>query len=121
MVIGLLIGGMLPFAFSAMTMDSVSKAAYKMIEEVRRQFREIPGILEGTGKPDYTSCVGISTTAALHEMIVPGLMAVIVPLLVGILLSSRKATTAARAPPPTRRPSSATPSAIPSKIPPARP
>jgi len=67
-------------------MDSVSKAAYKMIEEVRRQFREIPGILEGTGKPDYTSCVGISTTAALHEMIVPGLMAVIVPLLVGILL-----------------------------------
>ena len=85
-VIGLLIGGMLPFAFSAMTMDSVSKAAYKMIEEVRRQFREIPGILEGTGKPDYTSCVGLSTTAALHEMIVPGLMAVIVPLLVGILL-----------------------------------
>ena len=85
-VIGLLIGGMLPFAFSAMTMDSVSKAAYKMIEEVRRQFREIPGILEGTAKPDYTSCVGISTTAALHEMIVPGIMAVVVPLLVGILL-----------------------------------
>ena len=85
-VIGLLIGGMLPFAFSAMTMDSVSKAAYKMIEEVRRQFREIPGILEGTGKPDYTSCVGISTTAALHEMIVPGIMAVVAPLLVGILL-----------------------------------
>ena len=86
MVIGLLIGGMLPFAFSAMTMDSVSKAAYKMIEEVRRQFREIPGILEGTGRPDYTSCVGISTTAALHEMIVPGVMAVVAPLLVGILL-----------------------------------
>ncbi len=85
-VIGLLIGGMLPFAFSALTMDSVSKAAYKMIEEVRRQFREIPGILEGTAKPDYTSCVGISTTAALHEMIVPGVMAVAVPLLVGILL-----------------------------------
>ncbi len=85
-VIGLLIGGMLPFAFSAMTMDSVSKAAYKMIEEVRRQFREIPGILEGTGKPDYTSCVGISTNAALHEMIVPGIMAVLAPLLVGILL-----------------------------------
>ena len=85
-VIGLLIGGMLPFAFSAMTMDSVSKAAYKMIEEVRRQFREIPGILEGTGRPDYTSCVGISTTAALHEMIIPGIMAVVAPLLVGILL-----------------------------------
>ena len=85
-VIGLLIGGMLPFAFSAMTMDSVSKAAYRMIEEVRRQFREIPGILEGTGKPDYGSCVGISTRAALHEMIIPGVMAVAVPLIVGLLL-----------------------------------
>ncbi len=85
-VIGLLIGGMLPFAFSALTMDSVSKAAYKMIEEVRRQFREIPGILEGSGRPDYGACVFISTRAALHEMIVPGIMAVAVPLLVGILL-----------------------------------
>lgn len=85
-VIGLLVGGMLPFAFSALTMDSVSKAAYKMIEEVRRQFREIPGILEGKAKPDYASCVSISTRAALHEMIVPGVMAVAVPLLVGILL-----------------------------------
>ena len=84
--IGLLIGGMLPFVFSAMTMDSVSKAAYKMIEEVRRQFRTIPGIMEGTGKPDYTKCVSISTQAALHEMLVPGLMAVIVPVAVGILL-----------------------------------
>lgn len=87
-VIGVLIGGMLPFVFSAMTMDSVSKAAYKMIEEVRRQFHEIPGILEGTGKPDYTSCVSISTKAALHEMVVPGLMAVLVPLIVGILLGT---------------------------------
>ena len=85
-VIGLLIGGRLPFAFSALTMDSVSKAAYKMIEEVRRQFREIPGILKGEAKPDYSSCVSISTRAALHEMIVPGVMAVVVPLLVGILL-----------------------------------
>ena len=85
-VIGLLIGGMLPFAFSAMTMNSVSKAAYKMIEEVRRQFREIPGILEGKGKPDYSSCVSISTRAALREMVAPGLMAVAVPLAVGILL-----------------------------------
>ena len=85
-VIGLLIGGMLPFAFSALTMDSVSKAAYKMIEEVRRQFREIPGILKGEANPDYSSCVSISTRAALHEMIVPGVMAVVVPLLVGILL-----------------------------------
>ena len=85
-VIGLLVGGMLPFAFSAMTMDSVSKAAYKMIEEVRRQFREIPGILEGESKPQYGACVEISTRAALHEMIVPGAMAVAAPLLVGILL-----------------------------------
>jgi len=85
-VIGLLIGGMLPFAFSALTMNSVSKAANKMIEEVRRQFREIPGILEGTGRPDYKACVSISTRAALHEMIVPGLMAVVAPLLVGLLL-----------------------------------
>ena len=85
-VIGLLIGGMLPFAFSAMTMNSVSKAAYKMIEEVRRQFREIPGILEGSGRPDYSACVSISTRAALREMVLPGLMAVIVPLAVGILL-----------------------------------
>ena len=87
-VIGLLIGGMLPFAFSAMTMDSVSKAAYKMIEEVRRQFREIPGILEGTGKPEYGSCVSISTRAALHEMIIPGIMAVAVPLIVGLLFGT---------------------------------
>ncbi|MEI3102586.1 MAG: sodium-translocating pyrophosphatase [Oscillospiraceae bacterium] len=85
-VIGLLIGGMLPFAFSALTMDSVSKAAYKMIEEVRRQFQEIPGILEGSGRPDYGACVSISTRAALGEMIVPGIMAVAVPMLVGILL-----------------------------------
>ena len=84
--IGILIGGMLPFVFSAMTMESVSKAAYSMIEEVRRQFRTIPGIMEGKGKPDYKSCVAISTTAALKEMMVPGIMAVIVPLAVGILL-----------------------------------
>ena len=85
-VIGLLIGGMLPFVFSAMTMDSVSKAANKMIEEVRRQFREIPGIMDGKGKPDYKKCVAISTTAALKEMLIPGLMAVIVPLAVGFIL-----------------------------------
>ena len=84
--IGLLLGGMLPFIFTALTMESVSKAAYSMIEEVRRQFRTIPGILEGTGKPDYKSCVAISTTAALKEMLVPGVMAVLAPLAVGVLL-----------------------------------
>ncbi len=85
-IIGLFIGGMLPFLFSAMTMESVSKAAYKMIEEVRRQFREKPGIMKGTDKPDYKSCVAISTTAALKEMLVPGIMAVAAPLAVGLLL-----------------------------------
>lgn len=85
-IIGLFIGGMLPFLFSAMTMESVSKASYQMIEEVRRQFRSIPGIMEGTAKPDYKSCVAISTTAALKEMLVPGIMAVLSPLAVGILL-----------------------------------
>ncbi len=84
--IGLLIGGMLPFVFSAMTMESVSKAAYSMIEEVRRQFRSIPGIMEGTAKPDYKSCVAISTTAALKEMLVPGIIAVLAPVIVGIVL-----------------------------------
>ena len=87
-IVGLFIGGMLPFFFSALTMDSVSKAAYKMIEEVRRQFRNIPGILEGNGKPDYKSCVAISTQAALHEMLVPGVLAVIAPLTIGIILGT---------------------------------
>ena len=87
-VVGLFIGGMLPFMFSALTMSSVGKAANKMIEEVRRQFKEKPGILKGTEKPDYTSCVGISTQAALHEMIVPGIMAVLVPLVIGFLLGA---------------------------------
>ena len=85
-IIGLLIGGMLPFLFSAFTMQSVGKAAFEMIEEVRRQFRTIPGIMEGTGKPDYKKCVEISTTAALKEMLVPGIMAVAAPLVVGLLL-----------------------------------
>ena len=88
-VIGLLIGGVLPFVFSAFTMESVSKAAYEMIEEVRRQFKTIPGILEGTAKPDYNSCVAISTTAALKEMIIPGVLAVLSPLLVGCILGVR--------------------------------
>ena len=85
-VIGLFIGAMLPFLFSAMTMNSVGKAANQMIEEVRRQFREDKGILEGNSKPDYAHCVDISTRAALKEMIVPGIMAIIAPLVVGLLL-----------------------------------
>ncbi|MGX8714246.1 MAG: sodium-translocating pyrophosphatase [Lachnospiraceae bacterium] len=87
-IIGLLIGGMLPFLFSAFTMESVSKAAYSMIEEVRRQFHENPEILEGTVKPDYKNCVAISTKAALREMIIPGVMAVAAPILVGFLLGT---------------------------------
>ena len=87
-IIGIFIGGMLTFLFSAFTMESVSKAAYKMIEEVRRQFREKPEIMKGTAKPDYKSCVSISTTAALHEMMLPGIMAVVVPVIVGVVLGA---------------------------------
>ena len=87
-IIGLFIGAMLPFLFSAMTMNSVGRAANQMIEEVRRQFREDKGIMEGTSKPDYARCVDISTGAALKEMIVPGLMAIIAPLAVGFILGA---------------------------------
>ena len=85
-IVGMFVGGMLPFLFSAFTMDSVSKAAYKMIEEVRRQFKTIPGILEGKGKPNYKSCVAISTQAALKEMLLPGVMAVLAPVFIGVVL-----------------------------------
>lgn len=85
-IAGLFIGGMLPFLFSAITMSAVGKAAFSMIEEVRRQFREKPGIMKGTEKPDYKRCVDISTAAALKEMVIPGLLAVVVPLIVGLLL-----------------------------------
>lgn len=85
-VIGLFIGAMLPFLFSSMTMSSVSKAASEMIDEVRRQFKEKKGILEGTEKPDYKSCVAISTKAALKEMLVPGIMSVVCPIAVGVIL-----------------------------------
>ena len=87
-IAGMFIGGMLPFLFSAMTMDAVGKAAFSMIEEVRRQFREIPGIMEGKATPEYNTCVDISTKAALREMVVPGIMAVVVPVIVGLFLGA---------------------------------
>jgi K(+)-stimulated pyrophosphate-energized sodium pump len=87
-LVGVLLGGMLPFLFGALTMQSVGKAASQMVEEVRRQFREKKGILEGTEKPDYSKCVEISTHAALHEMILPGIIAILVPLLTGLLLGT---------------------------------
>jgi len=83
--VSLFMGAVLPFLFTAMTMKSVGKAAFDMIEEVRRQFREIPGLMEGTGKPDYAQCVAISTQAALREMIPPGILIMGSPLLVGFL------------------------------------
>ena len=87
-MVGLFIGGLLPFVFSALSIQAVSRAAEKMIEEVRRQFREIPGIMEGTGRPEYERCVDISTAAALREMIVPGIMAVVAPIVVGLGLGA---------------------------------
>lgn len=86
MLPGILIGAMLPYLFSALTMTAVGKAAYQIVLEVRRQFREIPGLMDGTSQPDYKTCVGISTEGALREMILPGSLAVVVPLVVGIVL-----------------------------------
>lgn len=88
MLPGLLIGAMLPYLFASLTMTAVGKAAYEIVLEVRRQFKEIPGLMEGTGKPDYKTCVDISTRSALREMVIPGALAVIVPLLVGYLLGA---------------------------------
>lgn len=85
-IIGLFVGAMLPFLFSALTMSSVGKAANQMIEEVRRQFREDKGIMDGTSKPDYKKCVSISTQAALKEMVLPALLAIVVPLIIGFVL-----------------------------------
>ena len=84
----LFVGGMIPVVFSALAMKSVGKAAMQMVQEVRRQFREIPGILEGTGKPEYGKCVAISTQAALREMILPGLLTIITPILVGLIFGA---------------------------------
>jgi K(+)-stimulated pyrophosphate-energized sodium pump len=88
-IIGIFLGATLPFLVCAFTMEAVGKAAFEMIAEVRRQFREIPGIMEGTGRPDYAACVDISTKAALREMLLPGIFAVGAPLLVGFLLGAK--------------------------------
>lgn len=88
-LVGVLIGGMLPFLFGALTMQSVGRAATQMVEEVRRQFKEKKGILEGKEKPDYSRCVEISTQAALREMILPGILAIVVPIFTGLLLGTQ--------------------------------
>ena len=85
---GLFIGAMIPFLFAALTMEAVGDAAGEMIEEVRRQFREIPGLMEGTGIPDHAKCVDISTAAALKKMVLPGSLAVVLPLVMGLLLGT---------------------------------
>jgi len=87
-LVGVLLGGVLPYFFGALSMEAVGKAANHMIEEVRRQFREIPGLMEGKATPDYKTCVDISTQAALKEMVLPGVLAVVVPILVGLLLGA---------------------------------
>jgi len=85
-LVGLMIGAMLPFVFSSMTMRAVGRAAFTIINEVRRQFREIPGIMERTGRPDYARCVDIATRGALREMLLPGALAITSPLLMGVIL-----------------------------------
>jgi K(+)-stimulated pyrophosphate-energized sodium pump len=87
-VIGLFIGGLIPFFVASLTMSSVGKAAFKMVEEIRRQFREIPGLMEGKAKPDSARCVDIAARSALREMIVPGCTAVLAPILVGFIIGA---------------------------------
>ncbi len=87
-LIGALIGGLMPFVFSALTMQAVGRAAMDMVNEVRRQFRDIPGIMEGTGKPEYAKAVAIATDGALKEMVVPGVLAIVVPVLVGAVIGA---------------------------------
>ncbi|MCH8196260.1 MAG: sodium/proton-translocating pyrophosphatase, partial [Chloroflexi bacterium] len=85
-LVGILIGALLPFLFSALSMGAVGRAAVSLVNEVRRQFREIPGIMEGTGRPDYARVVDLSTQGALREMILPGVMAIVTPIIVGFIL-----------------------------------
>ena len=131
-VAGIFIGAMMPFMFAALTMGAVSRAAHAMVEEVRRQFREIKGIMEYKAEPEYDKCVAISTSSALREMMLPGCLAIVVPVAIGCFNpamlggTTRRSTSsrvimAARAPRPTRRLSWAIPWAIRSRIPPARP
>jgi K(+)-stimulated pyrophosphate-energized sodium pump len=88
-LVGLFLGAVIPFSFSAMTMKSVGKAAFAIVTEVRRQFKEIPGIMSGEGKPEYGKCVAIVTQAALKEMILPGILAVVSPLLIGLVFGPK--------------------------------
>ena len=85
-LIGLLIGAMLPFVFAALTMESVGRAAQSIVVEVRRQFKSIPGLMEGKAEPDYRSCVDLCTKSALHEMVLPAILAIVVPVIVGLLM-----------------------------------
>jgi len=85
-MVGLMIGAMLPFLFSSLTMQAVGRAAFAIVVEVRRQFREIPGIMDGTGRPDYARCVDMSTKGALRAMVLPGLLAVVAPVVIGSTL-----------------------------------